>query len=223
MKQHGVQNFYTYGSFLSLTAAAAIVTVVVTAISNAFSWSYHPSFPLFVALLVSLLGDRYTVHEASRSDQEVLRAHLRLPLVFLNGCLIYTTSVGGASAFSPPRQEPAAMRVTEVAEEIEENSREATRHGTSETVLFAAQALGGAAARFRECIEDGNSGVVCQESLPEVEFARLEIQMEALSPEERLLGHALLRDFDRLQATAPMVEGAEVGLARLARGLKASG
>src|SRR5258706_16376167 len=88
---HAIKNFYTWGSFLSLSVAAGAIWTVAGTFSYAFAWSYPRYFPLLLAPLFSVMGD---IAANTRPQKNPLR--MRAPLWFLNACLIYTTAIGGA-------------------------------------------------------------------------------------------------------------------------------
>ena len=80
-----IRNFYTWGSFLSLSVAAGAVWTVAGALSHAFEWEYPRYFPPLLALLFSIAGD-FAVKSRDPYPKRML-------LWVLNGCLIYTTAL----------------------------------------------------------------------------------------------------------------------------------
>src|SRR5258705_9086788 len=71
-----IRNFYTWGSFLSLSVAAGAVWTVAGTLSYAFTWSYPRYFPL-------ILGRRPRRHQGRA--ESVLRNLRRLRQRLLGG------------------------------------------------------------------------------------------------------------------------------------------
>ncbi len=214
----GIQNFYTFGSFLSLTAAATIVTIVVTALSSAFDWRYHASFPFFVALAVSLFGDAYAAYQARQPgnpSSSKTALSFRIPLVFLNGCLIYTTAVGGA-ALATKKGGDATSSPATAAVEVKETAKALDAQNVSAPVRRVAIAVASATTKFEECLKEEKPGVDCATLLDAVQPAELRVQTTSHS--ERALTDDLLRDFSQLEATAQQASRQESPLARLGGG-----
>jgi hypothetical protein len=90
---------FTLKSVSTLAGASTGLYVVLGTISAAFGWAYPRWFPLLGAFVLVFLLDFLSSPQWRRPAARAVVG--RLLVVLLNSCLIFTSSMGGATALSP--------------------------------------------------------------------------------------------------------------------------
>jgi len=91
------KEFFSLQSIGTLAGASSGLYVIVGALSQATSWSYPRWFPLVVAFALVTLIDLAVTQGWSGGTVRQLPA--RILVLTLNGCLVFTSALGGAVAF----------------------------------------------------------------------------------------------------------------------------
>jgi hypothetical protein len=91
------KEFFSLQSIGTLAGASSGLFVIVGALSQATSWSYPPWFPLVVAFALVTLIDLAVTQGWRGGTLRELPA--RILVLTLNGCLVFTSALGGAVAF----------------------------------------------------------------------------------------------------------------------------
>jgi hypothetical protein len=103
------------GCFPQPIHIAGAVWTVAGALSHAFQWEYPRYFPFALALIFAVIGD----FVAKNKDALVKRSILW----FLNGCLIYTTAVGGDEVAGGSRDKKKVEDVKAQTQELKQDIR----------------------------------------------------------------------------------------------------
>jgi hypothetical protein len=95
---------FTLKSVGTLAGASTGLYLVLGTISSAFGWAYPRWFPLLTAFVLILLFDFVS---SAKWRKPALRDVLgRLLVIVLNSCLVFTSSMGGATALSSGEEKP---------------------------------------------------------------------------------------------------------------------
>lgn len=155
-----IRNFYTWGSFLSLSVAAGAVWTVAGTLSYAFTWSYPRYFPLILAAVFSVMGDF-----AANTGPNKKPLRVRVPLWFLNACLIFTTAIGGSEL---AKGIPQNVRLAEVKRKTATLARSITnlqaKPGTAAVPKVQEAAV--QVENLNRCLQGDKSAAACAEQHP---------------------------------------------------------
>jgi hypothetical protein len=207
-----MKNFFSYGSFLTLTTSTAVMTTVATAMSTAMHWSFPAWFPLLIALLTAMFGD-YIAHKDEAKAQKG-KYRDRVPLWFLNGCLIFTTSVGSASLASGGA-EKGATAATQAAE-AQVVAKQVESMATASEVKAVAGEVTLALDAFAECMKT-EAAEKCKGTLtPDLERKlRAALDSPTLAEQDKALTLDISSHLLAVRAAAE-IANPNIGLERLA-------
>lgn len=90
---------FTWGGLAGVGGASVAVTTITGSLSAAFQWAYPTWLPFVLSLSLVVLADLSVKHPSREHGR---RGLVRPVLWLLNGCLVFTTAVGGSRLIVPP-------------------------------------------------------------------------------------------------------------------------
>jgi len=203
-----IKNFYTWGSFLSLSVSAGAIWTVLGALSHAFDWAYPKYVPFILAVIFSVFGDL-----AAKNDSSWIS---RLPLWFLNGCLIYVTAVGGTyvAGARPEKgtEEAAETQLQDISRQIETIAQLPSASESEEIRALRAQAVG-----LQSCLKKTGDASFCRQD-EEILSSLVTIEPLGLTPTIEARLELLKTDAIQLSDFMETASG-EVGFRRIVTSL----